>query len=174
MLRVEPPVCSCDRVNTLHMDDTFSIRKATLDDVNELVRLRRMMFEAMGYGDARQLDASDTASMDYFFRTISGGVFHGWLAETTNGEAIGSVGAVIDQHPPNPTNLSGQTGYIMNLVTDPRYRRQGIARRLMQTTLDWLAEQSITHVTLYATQAGNALYDELGFVESNEMRLRLE
>jgi GNAT superfamily N-acetyltransferase len=156
------------------VDNTISIRKATLDDVAELVRLRRMMFEAMGYGDARRLDASDAASADYFSRTISGGVFHAWLAETSNDEAIGSAGAVIDQHPPDPANLSGQTGYIMNLVTDPRYRRQGIARRLMQTILDWLAEQGITHMTLHTTQAGYSLYEELGFVESNEMRLRLE
>jgi len=156
------------------MDSTISIRKATLDDVAELVRLRRMMFEAMGYGDARRLDASDAASADYFSSAISGGVFHAWLAETANGKAIGSGGAVIDHHPPDPNNLSGQTGYIMNLVTDPGYRRQGIARRLMQTILDWLVEQGVTQMALHATQVGYPLYQELGFVESNEMRLRLE
>jgi ribosomal protein S18 acetylase RimI-like enzyme len=35
-----------------------------------------------------------------------------------------------------PENLSGQIGYIMNLVTDPSYRRPGIARRIMRTMLE--------------------------------------
>jgi len=76
------------------MVDEITIRQATLTDVFDLVRLRRMMFDAMGWNDPAQLDAG---------------------------------GAVIDQHPPGPGNLSGQIGYIMSLVTDPGYRRRGIA-----------------------------------------------
>jgi ribosomal protein S18 acetylase RimI-like enzyme len=78
---------------------------------------------------------------------------------------------VIDQHPPGPANLSGQIGYIMNLVTDPGYRRQGIARRVMETMLVWLAQQGIYRVTLHATKVGRSLYEELGFVPSNELQL---
>jgi GNAT superfamily N-acetyltransferase len=156
------------------MNNAINIRKATLDDVAELVRLRRMMFEAMGYDDARRLDATDAASAEYFARTLSEAEFHAWLAETSGGEAIAGGGVVIDQHPPSPYNLTGRTGYIMNLVTDLRYRRQGIARRLMQAMLDWLSEQGISHATLHATQVGIPLYEELGFAESNEMQLRQE
>ena len=35
----------------------------------------------------------------------------------------------------------------------------------------WLAEQGIQHVTLHATEAGRPLYEQLGFVEGNEMTL---
>jgi GNAT superfamily N-acetyltransferase len=60
------------------------------------------------------------------------------------------------------------------VVTIPRYRRQGIARRMMETMLDWLAGQGIEVVALHASEAGRPLYRELGFVDSNEMRLRIE
>jgi GNAT superfamily N-acetyltransferase len=59
----------------------------------------------------------------------------------------------------------------MNLVTDARYRRQGIARRTLQVILQWLAAQGIQQVTLHATEVGRPLYEELGFVDSNEMQL---
>jgi GNAT superfamily N-acetyltransferase len=81
---------------------------------------------------------------------------------------------VFDQHPPGPTNISGRIGYIMNLVTDPCYRRRGIARLMMQTMIEWLAGQGIQRVALHATDVGRPLYKELGFVDSNEMRLRVE
>jgi GNAT superfamily N-acetyltransferase len=155
-------------------DDEITIRPATLADIPNLVRLRRVMFEAMGFEDPAQLDAADTASAAYFAETIPTGEFRGWLAITSAGEAVGSGGAVIDQHPPGPGNLTGRIGYIMNVVTTAPHRRRGIARRIMRAMLEWLAEQGIQCVELHATDMGQPLYEELGFVDGNEMRLKLE
>jgi GNAT superfamily N-acetyltransferase len=156
------------------MVDEITIRQAILTDVPNLVRLRRMMFEAMGWNDPAQLDAGDAAAAAYFTEAIPAGTFHGWLAVTSADVAVGSGGAVIDQHPPGPGNRSGQIGYIMSLVTDLGYRRRGIARRIMQTILKWLMEQGIQRVELHATEMGRPLYKELGFKKSNAMRLRLQ
>jgi ribosomal protein S18 acetylase RimI-like enzyme len=155
------------------VNDEVTIRQATVTDIPDLVRLRRVMFEAMGFDDPAQLDAADTAATAYFSETIPVGSFHGWLAVTSTDVAVGSGGVVIDQHPPGPSNLSGQIGYIMNVATMPRYRRQGIARRITQVMLKWLADQDIRRVVLHATEMGRPLYEELGFVNSNEMRLSL-
>ena len=156
------------------MSDEVTIRQTTVAGVPDLVRLRRLMFEAMGFDDPAQLDVADAAAAAYFAEAIPAGRFYGWLAITSAGVAVGSGGVVVDQHhPPGPSNLSGQIGYIMNVVTAPRYRRQGIARRIMQVILKWLAEQGIQRVTLHTTEMGRPLYEEVGFVDSNEMRLRL-
>lgn len=155
------------------MDD-ISIRQATIDDIPDLVRLRRLMFESMGYDNPVQLDAANRAAAAYFCDAIPRDEFYGWLAVTPEGEIVGSGGAVIDRHPPGPSNLSGQIGYVMNVVTVPAYRRRGIARRVMQVMLRWLAEQGIQHVTLHATEMGHPLYQELGFKTGNEMRVRLD
>ena len=156
------------------VSDEISIRQATVQDIPDLVRLRRMMFESMGYNDPAQMDPADAAASAYLAQAMPAKQFYGWLAVTPTGEAVGSGGVVFDQHPPGPTNISGRTGYIMNLVTDPRYRRRGIARRMMRTMIEWLAGQNIQRVTLHATDVGQPLYEELGFVDSNEMSLRLE
>jgi GNAT superfamily N-acetyltransferase len=156
------------------VSEEITIRQATVADVPDLVRLRRMMFESMGCDDAAQLDGADAAAAAYFAEAIPAGSFHGWLAVASTGMVVSSGGMVIDQHPPGPSNLSGQIGYIMNLVTIPRYRRRGIARRIMQAMLKWLAEQGIQQGALHATEVGRPLYRELGFVDSNEMQLRLE
>jgi GNAT superfamily N-acetyltransferase len=144
-----------------------------VDDIPDLVRLRRLMFESMGYDDPAQLDAADRAAAAYFDDAMPRGEFHGWLAVTAAGEAVGSGGAVIDRHPPGPNNLSGRMGYIMNVVTVPAYRRTGIARRVMQAILRWLEDQDVRRVTLHATEMGRPLYQELGFTAGNEMQLRM-
>jgi ribosomal protein S18 acetylase RimI-like enzyme len=155
------------------VSQSITIRQATVADIADLVRLRRLMFEWMGCDDAAQLDASDQAVVAYFAETLPAGKFCGWLAVTSAGEAVGS-GAVVDRHPPGPGNPSGRIGYIMNISVEPAYRRRGIARRMMHTALDWLAEQDVHYITLHATEMGRSLYEELGFVASNEMKLKLE
>ncbi len=38
------------------MESIFQIRKATLDDITDLVRLRRIMFEEMGNTDTELIE----------------------------------------------------------------------------------------------------------------------
>jgi ribosomal protein S18 acetylase RimI-like enzyme len=155
------------------VEDGITIRQATVADVDDLVQLRRMMFEAMGFDDPAKLDAGDAAASAYFARAIPGGEFQGWLAVTPDGEPVSTCGLVIDQHPPGPGNLSGKTGYIMNVVTHPAYRRRSLARRLVQATLAWLSEHDVQRAELHATDMGRPLYEELGFAAHTGMRLEM-
>jgi GNAT superfamily N-acetyltransferase len=62
---------------------------------------------------------------------------------------------------------------ILNVYTDPEYRRRGIARLLMETMIDWCKREGLARVNLHASDAGRHLYESLGFEPSNEMRLKL-
>jgi len=146
------------------------IRPATVHDIPDIVRLRRGMFEAMGYGDGGQLDGVDAACEAYFARAIQAGRYQGWLALTPGGKAIASGGLVVDEHPPGPGNRSGRIGYVMSLYTDPPYRRRGIARNVMGRIMERIRSAGITVAALHATDVGQPLYDQFGFAESNEMR----
>jgi ribosomal protein S18 acetylase RimI-like enzyme len=156
------------------VDSEIAIRRATVDDIPDLVRLRRMMFESMRVGDPVRVKATERACTAYFAEAIPAGAFHGWLAVTPAGEAVSTCGVVIDQHPPTPGNLSGNVGYMMNVVTIPEYRRRGLARRVTQAALRWLEERGVQRVTLHATEMGQSLYESLGFeLVPNEMRLEV-
>lgn len=152
----------------------ITIRRATLADIPDLVRLRRLMFESMGHDDPKGLEAADEAARAYFCESIPAGEFYGWLAFTPQGEAVSTGGVVIDRHPPGPNNLSGQVGYIMNISTAPDYRRRGLARRILETMLAWLQEQGVQRITLHASDMGKSLCQRLGFVESNAMQYKPE
>ncbi len=41
----------------------------------------------------------------------------------------------------------------------------------MRRVIDWLREQRLGRLILHASEAGRPLYDKMGFVTTNEMRL---
>ena len=59
---------------------------------------------------------------------------------------------------------------MVNVYTEPEFRRQGIARRLLTTMLEWAAQNGVDSVILHATDAARPLYASLGFEPTNEMR----
>ena len=70
-----------------------------------------------------------------------------------------------------PTTPPGARALVLNVYTEPEFRRQGIARRMMETVIAWCREQGLRSVSLHASDFGRALYEDLGFRQTNEMRL---
>jgi len=59
---------------------------------------------------------------------------------------------------------------ILNMYTEPAFRRQGSARQILETVIVWCRDEGFRSVYLHASGAGRPLYELLGF-EPNEMRL---
>jgi len=154
---------------------SHAIRQATVDDVPELVALRRVMFEAMGYDDTQELQKMCRASDDYFREHIPAGTFRAWLAEE-EGRAIASIGLVIHSIPPAPRRPGSEEAYIMSLVTLPSHRRRGIAAALLNLVIDTVRAEGVSVASLHATENGRRIYEMAGFtadVAEPEMRLAL-
>src|SRR6266478_381534 len=148
------------------------IRPATPDDIPELLRHRRGMYEDMGYNDAGTLSGMVSTCKPYLASALANGTLHGWLA--CAGEKVVAGGVVlVSPWPSHPYDDQCRRATILNMYTDPPFRRQGIARRLMQTMIDWCRKEGFVHVTLHASDKGRPLYDSLGFEVTNEMRLNL-
>jgi GNAT superfamily N-acetyltransferase len=148
------------------------IRPATPDDIPELLRHRRGMYEDMGYNDAETLSVMVSTCKPYLASALANGTLHGWLA--CAGEKVVAGGVVlVSPWPSHPYDGQCRRATILNMYTDPPFRHQGIARRLMRTMIDWCRTGGFVHVTLHASDKGRPLYDSLGFEATNEMRLDL-
>lgn len=100
--------------------------------------------------------------------------YQGFVAEFDQQE-IGFIGCQLYQkgYPQIIATSVLQYGYIWGLYVEPDYRRQGIATRLMQMSINYLSSIGCTQILLHASQAGQPVYEELGFHPSNEMSLKL-
>jgi GNAT superfamily N-acetyltransferase len=149
-----------------------TIRPATIADIDILTHLRidfmREMKSMGGFDEEIFVDATRR----YFAEAIPTGEFVAWFAEV-EGEIVGMSGAVFWQRPPTPKNMTGRDAYILNVYTLPAWRRQGIGRRLMQTTLEAVGAAGVGRAWLRATADGEPLYRRLGFepIEPDAMEL---
>ena len=64
--------------------------------------------------------------------------------------------------------------YVHSVYTVPDYRRQGLARRILQAMIDYCRDNGWPRISLHASDMGRGLYEDLGFQPTNEMRLVLE
>lgn len=160
----------------------FRIREATLADREVIAHQRVSMLSEMGLlrlGNAEELR---DATMAYLADAMPSGEYRGWLATLAAAPShiVAGCGAHIRNIPPFPLEsddgatpiAAGRQAMIVNVFTEPDYRRQGLARRLMETVLEWSHLNGLDSVVLHATPAGTPLYESLGFVTSNEMRLK--
>ena len=90
------------------MTEKIFFRQSITDDIEEIVKLRRIMFESMGYSDNELLNQADEAVRRYFLKSLASGEFIRWMAENSKKQVIGMIGVVFDVHPPGPNNLSGR------------------------------------------------------------------
>ena len=150
----------------------LTIREATLDDIPEIVRQRRRMYEDMQYTEVASLERSATLNTAYLRKAIAEGSFRSWLA-CSGSRAVAGGAVLVVPWPAHPYDLECGRGTILNVYTEPEYRRRGIARQLMETMIAWCRQEGLARVNLHASDHGRRLYESLGFEPSNEMRLKL-
>lgn len=152
----------------------ITIRRALPRDCDVILHQRRSMFQEMKEGSPEELDRTVQIARPWLLGALANGSYQGWLAEDHEGKVIAGAGVVILSWPASPKNLENRRALIVNVYTEPEFRGQGLARRLMLTILDWLKEQGFRMTALHASEAGRHLYETLGFRATNEMQLRLE
>lgn len=69
---------------------------------------------------------------------------------------------------PTFSHPTGNRAHLMNVYTNADYRRQGVARKLVQMLIDEAKVKGTTEISLDATDLGRPLYEALGFCGSKE------
>jgi GNAT superfamily N-acetyltransferase len=134
------------------------------------------MFQDMGdvSGDGVEiLRAKARVRLEHW---IDSGDYIGWLATPADKPEtiIGGAGIQLQSILPRPLNTStigaGRQGTIINVFTEPRWRRHGIAGLLIKEIVAWSKKERLDRLILHASEQGRSLYEKFGFVTSNEMR----
>jgi len=132
------------------------------------------MFVDMNYRDAVALDAMLATFLPWLREKMAAGEYLAWVACAEDGSIAAGLGLWLMDWPPHMIGPGSRRGNILNVYTEPPFRRQGIARRLMETALEWCKAKGIRAVILHASADGRKLYESLGFRATNEMRLVLD
>jgi len=156
------------------MQTDITIREAASSESAMILHHRRSMFRDMGEGSVEELDRMVEVASPWLAQALGDGSYRHWLALDPSGRVAGGGGVLLCPWPPSPKYPCTQRAIILNVYTEPEFRKQGIARRIMQTCMAWVKQQGFRTVNLHASAEGRPLYERLGFEATNEMRLRFD
>jgi ribosomal protein S18 acetylase RimI-like enzyme len=130
------------------------------------------MFADMGYTDQAALDSMAAKFLPWLQAKMACYEYVAWVAVTADDSVIAGAGLWLMDWPPHMVGASQRRGNILNVYTEPDFRRRGLARKLTVAAMDWCRSNGIDCVILHASEEGRPLYQSLGFQATNEMRIR--
>ena len=141
------------------------IRIATNDDIELLMSSRLEVLKVVNNlpADYEYSEEIVRESRDYF---LNGD--HVTVLAIDGGEVIGCASMSFMWIMPTFSHPTGKRAHLMNVYTRSEYRRQGIARRMVEMLIDETWKRGATEISLDATTMGRPLYESLGFTNSTE------
>ncbi len=149
------------------------IRRAEIKDIKNMARLAALCIEdsipptrdvsLKNLKQARILDIE--TSLGKIINLSHVGIY---LAEDEKGTLLGHLMGYVG----DIESVTGEAqGWIFDLSVDPKYRRRGIARKLVEKFTEFVKKAGYNFIGLLVTssnKAAVALYENLGFVEERK------
>jgi len=160
------------------MKSEIRIRPATVQDAEIIGYHRARMFHDMGQIPDHLFESFRSRSAERLRELLDSGEYLGWLAANAEkpDQIVAGAGVQLRQVLPHPGNdqafAEGRHGLIINVFTEPEWRRQGIGELLMKEIISWSKQEKLDRLVLHSSEYGRGLYERLGFVLTNEMKLQ--
>ena len=141
------------------------IRIASKEDIDILMSSRLEMLKVVNDlpDDYVYSDEIVNESREYF---LNGD--HITVIATDEDEVIGCASMSYIWIMPTFSHPTGKRAHLMNVYTRSEYRRQGIARRMVELLIEETWKKGVTEISLDTTVLGKPLYESLGFSDSTE------
>lgn len=149
---------------------TAVVRRATTSDIDDLLRLRVVMWTSLGEPEPLPGEWSNQAVSDLQARLPeTDGDLAVFVADDEEfGQPVSAAFGVIHRTLPTPSRPDGRVGYVFDVVTQPEYRGQGLATAVMTELVAWFRSKGVARVELRATEQGARVYEKLGFTRYEE------
>lgn len=147
---------------------TYTVRRASVADTDVLVHQRLRMFEDMGVLRGPGVDAGALAAdfRAWLGRMLPEETYVAWVVDAVSdagAQVVAGGGATLIPWPPGPSYPGGHLAFVYNLYTEPAFRGQGLARRVMTAIHAHCRALGIRSVALNASVDGQPLYESMGY-----------
>ena len=143
----------------------ISIRIAKKDDIEEMMNSRLEMLKVVNNlsEDYEYSDEIINESREYF---LNGD--HITVLAFDGDEVVGCASMSFMRIMPTFSHPTGRRAHLMNVYTRNEFRRQGIARKMVELLIEETWKKGVTEISLDATESGRPLYVSMGFTDSTE------
>src|SRR5207247_395466 len=141
------------------ISERFQIRSITIDDAAVISRHRAAMFRDMGVLPLELMEEMSAMTRDVVADAVARGEYVGWVtASRREPECIvAGAGVQLRRILPFPSAqhgriqlAQGRQAIVLNVYTEPPFRRLGVARALMEHVLEWARAAGVESLVLHA------------------------
>ncbi|HJU57734.1 MAG TPA: GNAT family N-acetyltransferase [Actinomycetota bacterium] len=144
---------------------TATIRRATLDDADELARLRWEFRIEFGTPASRDYEAFVDE-----FRSFAGDAFsdgspwRAWVAED-GARLVGCTWLRLVEKVPHPSRSLDERpiAYVTNMFVEAEHRNLGLGRELLDRALGFARDRAVDGVVLWPSERSRPFYERAGF-----------
>ena len=141
------------------------IRKAKEEDLIKLCE-SRWLFKT---DECKDIDEDFIKECYEFLKEgCLNGTWTHWIAEY-NEELISNVSIQVISKFPKPKKLNGRIGYITNFYTRPKFRGNGVGRKLLRKVKLWAKEEKVECLFVWPSAKSIGLYESEGFDDNNDI-----
>jgi GNAT superfamily N-acetyltransferase len=147
----------------------FRVRKATLRDLDLLVRHRRAMWMELGRFSRPALEASDSVYRRWLRQKMVKKRIVAFVAVDAGQVPVGSLTIWLHDIEPGPDQPRGVNPLLSTLYVERGSRRKGIGSALVRTATKWCRDSGYPYVTGIAAHTSRRILRRLGYLRLWEM-----
>ena len=156
------------KLGPAHADEFCRLRMMLFEDVGEIPPMKDMAADL-----AVSARALADATKSYYLSHIDKDLVCFGIEESP-GRLAASAALCLFDRLPYMENLSGREGYVLSVYTCPKFRKQGMADKLMAALIQYGRNEDLGKLWLNSSPMGKNLYFRHGFKDTgNEMELML-
>lgn len=157
-------MADCDVFENIEGELIMTVENAQMTDIALLTELRLAYLEE----DSGKLSKEDIRKIrrdlpGYFEKNLNENIFCYLIRHED--EIAACAFLLVVEKPMSPAFITGKTGTVLNVYTNPAYRHRGYAKEIMKKLLSDAGNKNLSVVELKSTEAGYGLYKSLGFTD---------
>ncbi|MGC8618238.1 MAG: GNAT family N-acetyltransferase [Thermoplasmata archaeon] len=152
----------------------FELTVGTIKDLDLLVEHRLLMWKDIYPELKASIEESRQITRSCIEPKILEGSLVPFIVKTIDELIAGSGCILVKEDQPRPGSDQIRFPYLLSMYTVPEYRRKGVASIIVTAAIRWSRQNNFDRISLHASKEGFPLYEKFGFVQTNEMRLKLD
>ena len=150
----------------------IAIKQLTIENVDELLKMRKLSLSQVFEEEKKEMSDEEWSSLEketrlYYLEELEANR-HIAVAAYEGEELLGWGGMCLHREMPSPDNMSGQSGYLMNIYTKKQHRGKGVGKAICRHLIRLAKKIGIDKIYLESTEEGKHLYRRLGFQDMED------
>lgn len=153
--------------------ENFLVSYGSLKDLELLVEHRLNMWKDIHPDLVDQIESSREFTSRWIERKLQTNELIAFIVKSKDEAVMGSGCILIKEDQPRASTLKLSFPYILSMFTEPEHRGKGVASAIVREAIEWSRNNGYDRISLHASDKGRSLYEKFGFLQTNEMRLKL-